>query len=122
MWFFIATLILWGSTFQLADWERWVLSPVTQWAWWTFTLYVVGVAATTGRFLSLAERLMGLFGYCLVVIYYRSMADTYLKFLPTDADNPNLWPTIFLAVNLLGPLLLVTAGLLSTAVQTRRQG
>ena len=54
-----------------------------------------------------------------MVIYYRTMSDTYLLFVPTDSDHPELWPTIFLAVNLLGPLLLVTAGLLSTAVQSR---
>ncbi len=120
MWFFVAVLILWGTTFELARWEHWVLSPVTQWAWWTFSLYVVGIAAIAGRFLSLAEKVMGIFGFCLVVVYYRTMADTYLGFLPTDAANPDLWPTVFLAVNLVGPLLLVTVGLLAQSVQRQR--
>lgn len=119
MWFFVAVLILWATTAYSTELEEWQIQPLVQWAWWTFTLYVVGIAAATGRFLSLSERLMGLFGFCLVVIYYRTMAETYLKFVPTDADNPDLWPTIFLAVNLLGPLLLVTVGLLSTAIQSR---
>ena len=119
MWFFVAVLVLWGTTFQLAAWEHWVLPPVTQWAWWTFMLYVCGIAASTGRYLSLAERLMALFGYCLVVVYYRTMTETYLQFLPTDSNNPDLWPTVFMAVNLLGPLLLVTVGLLAQGVQRR---
>ena len=119
MWFFVAVLVLWGFTFELSRWEDWVLSPVTLWTWWTCCLYVCGIAAATGRFLSLSERIMGMFGFCLVVIYYRTMSETYLKFLPTDAGNPDLWPTVFLAVDLLGPLLLVTVGLLSTSVQRR---
>ena len=100
-------------------WDSWVLPPLVDWTWWTFHLYAVGIAATTTRFVSLSERIMGLFGFVLVVFYYRLMSEEYLKFVPTDADNPDLWPTIFLSVNLLGPLLLVTVGLLNTAVQGR---
>ena len=119
MWFFAAVLVLWGTTLQLAGWDDWVISPVTEWAWWTCSLYVCGVAATTTRFLSLADRLMGVFGFALVVIYYRTMPDTYLEFVPTSETNPDMWPTIFLVVNLVGPLLLITVGLIQTAVRER---
>ena len=122
MWFFVAVLILWSSTAIAGHWDSWVLPPLVDWTWWTFHLYVVGIAATTTRFLSLSDRIMGLFGFVMVVFYYRLMSEEYLKFVPTDADNPDLWPTIFLAVNLLGPLLLVTVGLLGTAVQGRGRG
>ena len=120
MWLFVAVLVLWGSTVTMDQWDNWVLPDIVQWAWWTFHLYACGIASTTGRYLNLAEKVMALFAYCLVVIYYRTMSDTYLGFLPADADNPDLWPTIFLAVNLLGPLLLITVGLLAPAVQRRR--
>ena len=65
---------------------------------------------------------MGLFGFCLVVIYYRILPDTYMQFLPTDADHPDLWPSVFMVVNLLGPLVLITVGLLKATVQTRGEG
>ena len=119
MWFFVAVLVLWGTTLQLASWDDWVLSPVTQWSWWTFNLYVCGVAATTTRFLTLADRLMGVFGFALVVVYYRTMHETYLKFVPADTANPDMWPMIFLVMNLIGPLLLIVVGLVHTAVQER---
>ena len=121
MWFLVATLILYGSTFQLDRWGHWALPDVTLWSWWTFTLYVCGVAAATGTYRTLPDRLMGLFGFCLVILYYRVSWDTFIKFLPTDMDNPDLWPMIFLAVNLLGPLLLITVGLLAPAVQIPRR-
>ena len=122
MWYFLSVLVLWATTFELARWEPWVLSPVTLWTWWTFSLYVVAAAATTGRFQSLTERLTGLFGFAMVVVYYRTMSDTYMKFIPTDETHPDMWPTIFLAVNLLGPLLLIVVGLVQTTVQRRGEG
>ena len=120
MWFLAATLILFGSTFELDRWGHWALPEVTLWAWWTFQLYVCGVAAATGRYMTLPDRLLGLFGFALMVVYYRVAWDTFIKFLPTDAANPDLWPTIFLTVNLLGPLLVTTVGLLAPAVQRGR--
>lgn len=112
MWLFAAVLVLWGSTFELARWEHWVLSPVTLWTWWTSLLYVCGIAATC-PVRSLADRVMGLFGYCLVAVYYLIMSTTYMEFLPADPANPDLWPTLFLTVNLLGPLLVITVGLVA---------
>ena len=122
MWFFAAVLILWGSTFEMARWADWVLPIVTEWTWWTFNLYLCGIAAATGRFLSLAEKVMGLFGFCLVVIYYRTMSGIYMEFVPSNEDYPDLWAAIFMVVNLLGPLVMITAGVLSTTVQRRGEG
>lgn len=120
MWFFVAVLILYGATYTMAEWDAYLLHPVVEWAWWTFHLYVCGIAASSSRYVSLGDKVMGVFGYCLVVIYYRTMPDTYMDFLPTDTANPDLWPTVFLTINLLGPLLVITAGLLAPAVQSRR--
>ena len=119
MWYFVAVLVLWGTTVELAGWQDWVLSPITLWTWWTFNLYVCGIAATTARYVTLGEKLLGLFAFVLVVAYYRTMSDTYMGFIPEDASNPDMWPTIFLSVNLVGPLLLATVGPITSAI--RRQ-
>ena len=119
MWFFAAVLILWGSTAFYGEWDSWVLPPVVEWAWWTFHQYTVGAAALSENFTSLASRVMGVLGYTLLVIYYTTMSATYITFLPTDSTNVDLWPTIFMMVNLVGPIVLATAGCLQPAVQRR---
>ena len=120
MFFFVAVLILWGSTATMASWSSWVLPPVVDWAWWTFHLYVCGIAALSESFTTLQARLMGLFGYTLLVVYYTTQHETFMEFLPESADHPALWASVFLTVNLLGPVLLVTVGCLGAAVQQRR--
>ena len=119
MWFFVAVLILWGSTAYYGEWDPWVLPPVAAWAWWTFHLYLVAAAALSESFMTLGARVMGVMGYTLLVIYYTTMSATYMTFLPADATNVDLWPTIFMMVNLVGPLLLVTAACVAPAVQRR---
>ena len=122
MWFFLSVLILWSTTIEVARWDEHVLPTMTEWTWWTFNLYVCGIAATSARFLSLAEKVTGLFGFSMLAIYYRTMSATYMTFLPTNAEHPDLWPSIFLVVNLLGPLLLATVGVLQPAIQRRGEG
>ena len=102
MWFFAAVLILWGSTATMASWDHWVLTPIVEWGWWTWHLYVCGIAAASGRYRTVAEKVLGLFGFCLFAVYYRTMAETYIEFVPVDVDHPELWPMLFLAVNLVG--------------------
>ena len=119
MWFLTSTLVLWGATATMGRWDYDVLAPVVQWTWWTFNLYACGAAAMREAFTSLLTKVAGVVGYSLLVIYYTTMSETYAGFLPTSTDNPELWPQLFLAVNLVGPMLLVTVGCLSAAVQTR---
>ena len=119
MWFFLAVLVLWGTSAVLGRLEPYVLPPLVQWGWWTVCLYLCGTAACTEAYGTLPSRMLGLFGFTLVVVYYTTMADTYMKFLPVDASNQNLWPTVFLAMNLLGPLLLVSVGCMGAAIQRR---
>ena len=120
MWFFVAVLILWATTATMARWDPWVLAPIVQWFWWTLNLYVCAAAALSDRFTTLESKLLGLFGYCLVAVYFTTMGETYLEFLPSSTDNPDLWPSIFLSVNLIGPMVLITVGCLGPAVQSRR--
>ena len=117
MWFFFSVLVLWGSTATMGRLNEAVLPPLVLWVWWTAVLYLCGLAAVRETYNELPARLMGLFGFTMVVIYYTSMSDTYMGFLPVDEDNPNLWPTVFLSLNLVGPVLLITLGCMRATVQ-----
>lgn len=120
MWFFIAVLVLWVSTALIGRQDSYVLPPVVQWCWWTTVLFVCGVAATRSAFLNLSDRMGGLFGFALFLLYYMTQSGTYVAFLPADSANPDLWPTVFVAVNLVGPVVLVSAGCIATTVQRGR--
>ena len=120
MWFFLAVLVLWGTTVLVGRQNEAVLPPLLQWGWWTLSLYLCGAAAFSSAYATLQDRVMGLFGYTLFVVYYTTMARAYMEFLPSDTDSPNLWPTVFLAVNLLGPLVLVSAGCMRAGIQRGR--
>ena len=119
MWFFIGTLVLWATTAQMAHWDNWAFPTITKWTWWTLNLHVCGLAALEARFASLREKVAGLLGLCLVVIYYRTMAGTYKGFVPTNESFPDLWPAIFVAVNLVAPWILISVGVLSSSIQRR---
>ena len=121
MWFFLAVLLLWGTTASLGRQDdQWALPPHVIWGWWTICLYLCGAAALREGYATLQNRVMGLFGFTLFIVYYSTMADVYLEFLPVRADNPDLWPTVFLSVNLIGPLLLVSAGCMRASIQRGR--
>ena len=122
MWFFVAVLILWATTVQMEEWPVWLLPKTVEWTWWTFHLYLCGIAASTGRFLTTAEKVMGLFGFCLVVLYYRTMSGTYMEFLPSNETHPDMWAAVFTVVNLVGPIILISTGVLKTAVQRHGEG
>ena len=122
MWFFAAVLVVWGTTATIGRWDVAVLPPVVAWGWWTVTLYACGTAATAERFRTLDAKLLGMFGYALVVIYYTTQSAAYLALLPSDAGRPDLWPTVFVVVNFLGPLVLVTVGCLGAGVQREGEG
>ena len=119
MWLFLAVVVLWGTTAMLGWQDQVGLPPLLPWGWWTLSLYLCGTTAVITSYATLADRVMGLLGYTLFVVYYTSMSGQYLKFLPSDADNPNLWPTVFLSVNIIGPLLLVSAGCMRATIQRR---
>ena len=120
MWFFLAVLLLWGTTTTLGRQGAWVLPPHVLWGWWTASLYLCATAAIYETYTTFLAKVMGLFGFTLVVVYYTTMAGTYMAFLPSDADSPNLWPTVFLSVNLVGPLMLVSVGCMRATIQRGR--
>ena len=120
MWFFLAVLLLWGTTAVLGDHQD-RFSDLVQWCWWTVCLYLCGCAAVAERFESLAARVMGVFGFTLLTLYYTNMSGDYMDFVPHDPANVDFWPTVFLTVNLLGPLLLVCAGCMRATVQFGRR-
>ena len=120
MLFFLAVLILWGLTAMLGRQDPLVLPPLVRWGWWTFSLYVCGTAAISEGYVTLQNKVMGLFGFTLFVVYYTSMSGMYLDLLPSNTDSPNLWPTVFVSINLIGPLLLVSAGCMRATTQRGR--
>ena len=54
--------------------------------------------------------------YCIV------MQPTYLGYLPTNGEYPDLWPTIYMTMNLMVSIGLVIAGICRVAVQQGRRG
>ena len=120
MWFFLAVILLWGTTAVLGRQDQWSLPPLVQWGWWTISLYLCGTAAISDAYTTLQARVMGLFGFTLFVVYYTTMSSTYLDLVPSDTASPNLWPTVFVSINLIGPLLLVSAGCMRATVQRGR--
>lgn len=120
MWFFIAVVVLWVTTVLLGRQDGWVLPPTAQWGWWTLTLFACGMMACRSAFLNLPDRLAGLVGYTMFLFYYMTQSATYLTFLPVDTANPDMWPTVFAAANLIGPFILATTGCVAVAIQRNR--
>lgn len=103
MWFFIAVLILWGSTTVILGQDEAILPPIIQWGWWTITLYLPALAAIEESWESVLSRILAVVAAFMLVAYFTLEIDNYITLLPTDADSPDLWPTIFVFANLLGP-------------------
>lgn len=121
MWFSVAVIVLWGTTVIAGGWNPSVLPLVVKWGIWTIVLYVVAAAAIAEPFRDVLSRVAGMLGYTLFAIYFVTMSGTYLTFLPYDEANPDLWPSVFLSVNFLGPFILTTFGCAATGFQ-RREG
>ena len=119
MMYFLAILVLWAVTALLERQGAGLIPDVVQWGIWTVALYLPGVTAIEEDWKAVHARALGIVGYLLIVVYYTTQMDVYLAFLPVDAARPALWPTIFLVTNLVIPLVLVTVGCASPAVQRR---
>ena len=121
MWFFFAVLTLWVATHFLSFIsDTWVLPSMLEWGMWTYGLYLCGYAALTESFKMLHDRVGGIFGYSLLVMYYITQSATYMEFLPENAARPDFWPSIFLSINLAGPIVLTSLGCMQTTVQKAR--
>ena len=59
----------------------------------------------------------GLVSYTMFAAYYITMQAHYLALAPTNAEYPDLWPTLYMVLNLLAPIGLVTIGVARMAVQ-----
>ena len=118
---FFAVLILWAATASI---ERWGggLPPVIVWVWWTSALMLCGASAWADIYLSLAQRVAGLIAYTMLAAYYITQQATYLTFIPTDPNYPDLWATIYLVVNLVAPIGLTTTGIIRMAIQIGEDG
>ena len=54
-------------------------------------------------------------------IYFITMQGQYLGFIPSNPEYPDLWPTLYIAVNLAAPIGLVTVGIVRMAIQIDRE-
>ena len=120
MWFFVAVLILWGTTTMLGRQDDIVLPPIVVWGWWTIVLYLPGWAAVEESWATIQAKLFCVFGFFLLTAYFTTQSAIYLPLLPTNADHPELWPSVFLTVNLLGPMVIVVWGCISPVIQRGR--
>ena len=119
MYFLVAVLFLWAATAGLSAEDVFPLPVLVQWVIWTLALYGCGVLALEEKFAELHSRLGGVLGFTMILLYYTTQSAVYMTFLPTDFSNPTLWPTVFLSVNLLGPIMLAIAGCVRATVQGR---
>ena len=117
MWFFLSVLMLWGMTAVLGRQEDWFLPPFLIWGLWTACQYSCALLSFQGGYKAFYTAIATGFGFTLVLIYYSTQAAIYMEFLPKDAANPNLWPDLFLYLNLVIPLFMMLIGCLSHAVQ-----
>ena len=100
--------------------DAFILPPLLKWIWWTVTLYACGASAIASPYEQLQEKIMGVLGFTLVVCYYTTMSDAYMALLPASAEHPDLWPSAFVSVNLIGPVLLMFAGCARATIQRGR--
>lgn len=119
MWHLGAVLLVWVVTALLARPEASIAPSIAVWAAWTVTLFLPGVTALEESWTATHTRVFGIIGYMLLTLYYVTQGSTYTAFLPTDADRPYLWPSVYLMVNLVLPIALVVAGCGRGAVQRR---
>ena len=113
---FVATLLLWGIT-QGLDQRGDALPSLVLWAVWSAALLGCAAAAWADVYLSLSARVAGLMSFSLVSLYYITQQNVYLTFIPADPAYPDMWPTLYLVINLLAPIGLVTMGISRMAIQ-----
>lgn len=111
-----AVLVLWVAT-QILHQQGGAMPPMLVWAWWTVSLMLVSASAWADTYLTLPNRVAGLLSYTLTALYYITQQGVYMGFVPTDADHPDLWPTIYMVANLAAPIGLTTLGIARHAVQ-----
>jgi len=112
---FAAVLLLWLITEAVEAGGAY--PPLLIWALWTSALFLCGAASWADVYLTLTNRVAGLAAYTMLTVYYITMQAEYLQFIPSDADYPDLWPTLYMVINLVSPIGLVTVGILRMAVQ-----
>ena len=117
MMFFAAVLALWAADAFLGRAGGIDLPPLFVYGIWTIAMYLPGVAAVEESWEAFHSRLGGIFGYTLFALYYIREFEGFAGFLPYGEDPT--WRVIFLMVNVLAPLAVVTTGCLSPAVQRR---
>ena len=120
MWLLAAVLVLLGSTEIIAGLGDNALPPVARWAWFTTSQLSCGLAAIYSPYARFHWRAIGLASITLFYISYPLMWDKYIIIMPTEpATFP--WPDIFVAMNVILPLILITIGPILPVMGGRRE-
>ena len=113
---FVAVLLLWSIT-QGLDQRGDALPSLVLWAIWSAALLGCAAAAWADVYLSLSARVTGLISYVMIILYYITQQSVYLAFMPADPAYPDMWATLYLVINLVAPIGLVTIGIARVAIQ-----
>ena len=119
MWLLTAVLVLLGSTEVIAGLGDNALPPMARWSWFTASQLSCGLAAIYSPYVRFHWRALGLASITLFYISYPMMWDKYVSIMPTEPVGFP-WPDIFVAVNVILPLLLVTMGPVLPSLGFRR--
>ena len=115
---FVATVILWATTAVLEGRE--LPSPLLTWGWWTAAQYLCAASAWEDAWLTARDRVAGIAAFTLFSAYCIVMQETYVGFVPASELYPDLWPTVYMTMNLALPIGLVISGICRVAVQNTK--
>ena len=79
------------------------------WGFWTATLLACGLASLQSRYDRFHDKILGLCGVMMFYLSYPLLWSYYLAFIPTTPEDFG-WGGIVLTLNVLVPLVLVSAG------------
>ena len=120
MWLLIAVLAMLGSAEVIGGLDDHILPPMARWSWWTATLLACGVASIYDGYGRFHQKALGLVSVTLFYTSYPLFWAHYLRMLPAaPEDFP--WAPVFVAANVLLPIILVTLGPLLPAVRMGRR-
>ena len=104
-----ATLLLYATTEVIGGWTAFALPPLAAWGWWTMSLLACGAASIYERYARFHQKFLGLVSVTLFYASYPLLWDSYIGMMP-QAPEGFPWPVICVALNIILPIILVTAG------------
>ena len=114
--FFAAVLLTWAFSYLLGLSELDRLPTFLPWGIWTIVVCTPGVLAWYEDWVPLVNKLFGMAGFTLLLLCFVLRQDAAILLLPTDALNPDLWPTLYALLNMVVPFGLAATGMARIAI------